>query len=252
MRQLTRILDLLEHLAANGDMSLADLSVALELPRASTHRLLVSLEERTYVEHDGESRKYRLGPAVRHLAARRTEAAIVRIAAGALSQLRAMTGETVNLAVVSGSRLVYAATLDGIHQPRMSADVGHEVEPHATALGKAILSRLSAEAREAFLPKEPYPAYTPATITTAEALDAELEACAARGYAIEVEESTLGAACIAAPIEGIDGLPVGGLSISGVPARIPDSSYADLAQELLSRCAAIAAQLGAPIAAMAT
>jgi IclR family acetate operon transcriptional repressor len=246
------MLDLLEHLASKGDTSLADLSVALDLPRASAHRLLVSLEERAYVEHDEEVRRYRLGPAVRHLASRSTEVAIVRIAAGALSQLRALTGETVNLAVVSGSRIVYAATLDGIHQPRMSAAVGEEVEPHATALGKAILSRLSREAREAFLAQEPYPAYTPTTITTAEALEADLEVCAARGYAVEIEESTLGAACIASPIRRLDGLPIGGLSISGVPARLSDSSFDDLARELVVRCDHIAAQLGVPDTAMAT
>ena len=221
MRQITRALDLLESLATAGDSSLADLSTELDLPRASTHRLIVSLEKRGYVEHDEQAGVYRLGPSVVGLAAGRTESAIVRHAALALSQLRAKTGETINLATVSGSRIVYAATVIGLHQPRMSATVGQEVEPHATALGKAILAGLPPDARSATAATRAVSAYTPATITDPSVLAIELGETAKRGYATEIEESTLGAACIATAIFARNGVPVGAISVSGVPARLP-------------------------------
>jgi IclR family transcriptional regulator, acetate operon repressor len=243
MRQIRRALDILDHLGQNGDASLAELSASLELPRASVHRMLHTLEERAYVHHSAREKVYRLGPAIGVLAARSTESAIVRAAAPALARLRASTGETVNLAVLNGSRIVYAATLDGTHQPRMSASVGAQVEPHATALGKAILSHLEPEDRDRLLPPAPYPRYTPATITTREALDAELLVVADRGFAVEVEESTLGAACVAVAILGPDGKAIAGISISGVPARLPVGSYPSIVAEVKAWCERIQVQL---------
>jgi IclR family transcriptional regulator, acetate operon repressor len=246
MRQITRLLDLVEFLASHGDASLAELADALALPRASVHRLLAALGERGYVEHDPAGHVYRLGPAVRSLASRSTESALVRLAAPALSQLRAQTGETLNLAIVTGSRIVYGATLDGLHLPRMSAIVGQEVEPHATALGKALLSVLSPEARAALLPDPPYAAYTPATITDPDTLEAELATAAKRGYATDIQERTLGAVCVATPIVDAAGRPVGAISISGVPERLPVKVHSAIATELREWCTRIQAQLSLP------
>ena len=243
MRQLTRALDILDHLAARGDSSLAELTAELALPRASVHRMLHTLEQRAYVHHAASERVYRLGPAIAALAARGTESAVVRAAGPALARLRASTGETINLAVVNGSRIIYAATVDGTNQPRMSASVGAQVEPTATALGKAILSRLPTELRDRLLPPPPYPRYTPATITRPEELDAELRAAAANGFAVEVEESTLGAACLAVPIVDGTGHAIGAISISAVPARLPADSYASAAAEVRGWCERIEAQL---------
>jgi IclR family transcriptional regulator, acetate operon repressor len=247
VRQITRALDILDHLGAHGDTSLADLTTALELPRASVHRMLRTLEQRAYVHHAESEKAYRLGPAITSLAAQGTESAIVRAAAPAMAALRASTGETVNLAFLNGSRILYAATLEGTHQPRMSASIGAEVEPHATALGKAILSHLPADARARLLPAAPYPRYTPETITTPEALEAELATAARSGFAVEVEESTLGAACIAVPILDDEGQAVGGISISGVPSRLPADSHASIAAEAKTWCEEIQWQLNVEV-----
>jgi IclR family transcriptional regulator, acetate operon repressor len=211
---------------------LAELTAAVDAPRASVHRLLVALQEHGYVQHVASDAVYRLGPAVLALASRGTESTLARLAAPALADLRAKTGETVNLAVLDGRRIVYLATLDGTHQPRMSAVVGAEVEPHATAVGKAMLAAADDVTRDRLLPPEPYPKYTAYTITTRAALDREIEECARRGFAVETEESSLGAACIAVAIAGPDAPTVAGISISGVPARLPAAFHEALAAEL--------------------
>jgi IclR family acetate operon transcriptional repressor len=229
---LARVIQVLDQLGARGEASLADLTAAVAAPRASVHRLLVALQEHGYVQHVASDAVYRLGPAVLALASRGTESALVRLAAPGLADLRAKTGETVNLAVVDGRRIVYLATVDGTHQPRMSAVVGSEVEPHATAIGKAILAAADKPTRERLLPPEPFPAYTPYTVTSRAALDREVDECARRGFAVEVEESSLGAACIAVAIAGPEAPTVAGISISGVPARLPAGSYEAIAAEL--------------------
>jgi IclR family transcriptional regulator, acetate operon repressor len=253
VRQLTRTLDLLDYLAARGEASLDELAGELQVPRASVHRLLVALALRGYVTHFSADSVYRLGPAVRRLAARSVESALVRLASPALVDLRAKTGETVNLAILDVTRIVYAATLDGTRQPRMSASVGAEAEPHATALGKAILSMVDPATRERILQRPPFPAYTPHTITSPAELDAELSRSADRGYAVEVEESSLSATCIAAPILDADGRALAAISISGVSGRLPAESHERLGNELRAwadrirqEAAAVTTSEGAP------
>src|SRR5262249_56191029 len=123
------------------------------------------LEGRGYIERAPGSRGFRLGMAIQALAERAGSSLLATLATPALAELSLATGETVNLAVLSGGRIVYAATRDGTHVPRMPATVGQDVEPHATAIGKAILSALPARERAALLGPSPYPAFTPQTIT---------------------------------------------------------------------------------------
>jgi IclR family acetate operon transcriptional repressor len=167
----------------------------------------------------------------------------VRIAEPVLAQLSAATGESVNLGVVVGARIVYGATLDGSLQPRMSAVVGDEIEPHATALGKAILALLPLDDRARLLPAAPYPRFTASTIVDPDDLRVQLDRVRVEGFAVEIEESTLGAVCVAAPICNLEGIAIGGLSVSGITARLPAPARVAVAARLREACARIAAQL---------
>jgi IclR family acetate operon transcriptional repressor len=134
MKQLHRALDVLELVAEHGEVRLADVVGVLGTPRATAYRLLCALEDRGYVDHARADHTYRVGVALQVLAARSTESLLVRAAAPALAALRAETGETVNLGVLSGGRIVYAAALEGVHVPRMAVRVGEVVAPHSTAI----------------------------------------------------------------------------------------------------------------------
>jgi DNA-binding IclR family transcriptional regulator len=84
---------------------------------------------------------------------------------------------------------------------------------HATGLGKALLSGLTGEERRTLLTT--LTPYTNRTLTSHEALDAELAKCTARGYFTEVEELAHGRACVAAAIRDSSGAVIAGLSVSG-------------------------------------
>jgi IclR family acetate operon transcriptional repressor len=247
MGQLERALDLLELLGERNDMRPGELSTALGLPRATTHRLLSTLRARGYVEHVAATHSYRLGLAIQQLALQRGDSEIVRLAHPALAALRAATGETANLALLTSGKIVYAATLDGVHMPRMTTTVGLEAQPHATALGRAILAGLPAEERDALLGPGPLPGYTSRTTTDRDVLLKELDVAAERGYAVDDQETDVGAVCIAAAINGPQGLPVGGISISGITARMPADSWPQLARLVQDWCTRISDELtGAP------
>ncbi len=243
---LERALDLLELLADHGELGAAEIERLLHTSKPTTFRLLAKLYARGFVEQSAGSRRHRLGPAFRALAARSEAPAVIRMAAPVMGELLASTGETVNLATVRRGRLVYAAVFDSPHPLRMSSVVGDEIPPHATALGKAVLAGLPPRTRVAFTGTGPLAAFTDRTITVRRDLAAELDMVRERGYAIDDEESANGAVCVGAAIHGGDGTPIAALSISGPLVRIPRDGHAALGRVIKDRCDEISAELALP------
>lgn len=241
---LERGLDILELLASRGELRLGEVIKELGTSRATAFRMLATLQSRGYVEHVRSGRVYRLGSAARSLVAQSDNSSIIDLAAPAMEHLRALTSETVNLGLLRRGRIVYGAMLEGAYALRMSATVGEEAPPHASSLGKAILASLPPEQRQAFLRAEPYPALAKRTITRRHDLEQELERTILRGYAVDDEETEVGAACVGAPILGSDGFPVAAISVSGLAARLPEEARPVLGEEVRRSCDRISAQLG--------
>jgi DNA-binding IclR family transcriptional regulator len=241
---LERGIDLLEILAERGSAKLAELPELLGSSRATAFRLLATLQERGYVEHVASEHTYRLGPGAVILAARSQTSSLVRMAEPAMAELREMSGETVNLALFRGGRLIYAQIVEGGYALRMSGTVGEEAPLHATALGKSVLATLPPEQRQELLGRGRYESLTANTRTSWAALSQELDATAERGYAVEIEENDMGAACVAAAIVDGPAHPIGAISVSGPAGRF-DTRHRDEMGELVARrCAEISASFG--------
>lgn len=241
---LERGLDILELLASQGELRLGEVVTELRTSRATAFRMLAVLQSRGYVEHIRSDRVYRLGSAVKVLAAQSDASSIIELAAPAMEHLHASTSETVNLALLRRGRIIYAAIREGSYALRMAATIGEEVPPHAASLGKAILAALPLDRRQSYLQTEPYSALAKRTITRRSDLEKELSLIAARGYAVDDEETEMGAACVGAPILGSDGMPVAAISVSGLAARIPEESWPVLGREVRSWCDHISTELG--------
>jgi len=91
---------------------------------------------------------------------------------------------------------------------------------------------------------EVLPRYTDHTITSHEALTADLEASAKRGWCVENQEVALGRFCIAAPIRNASGRIVAALSISGRVTQLRDRDMDSLAEDLIEVADRISVGLG--------
>jgi IclR family acetate operon transcriptional repressor len=242
---LNKGLDILELLAERGELRVPQIVEALNVSRATAFRLISALQDRGYVEHSDTAKTYRLAPKVFALASASRTTSLTNLAAPAMQELRSLTGETINLGVLRRDRIVYEDILDGSFSLQLSARVGDLAPAHATAIGKAILAAIDPARRERLLPPEPYEAFTEHTITTYAELELELDRTARRGYAIDDQETELGACCLATPILAPDEQPVGGLSISGITARIQQADIPDLGRQLADRTRAISEHLAA-------
>ena len=105
---------------------------------------------------------------------------------------------------------------------RLTSTVGARNNAHATAVGKAILAMILPDdaSVRAWVGDRTLGARTPATLTTADALAADLAVIRARGWAIDDEENERGIVCVAIPIYlRSPTTPSGAISISALRFR---------------------------------
>lgn len=213
---LEKSLRILEAVAApGGPHRLTEVTAAAAVPKSSTFRILASLAEQGFVRRHGDGR-YGVGPRLRGLSALvggGEPASIGRI----LDELRqASGGQTVHLALHSGQAITYIRKLEAEQPFRTASRVGMRMPLHTTAIGKSVLAHLpEAEVRE-LIAATGLPARTPRTITSAQALDAQLAQVRAQGFALDDEENEATIRCIGAAVLGPGGRPVGGVGITTV------------------------------------
>lgn len=100
-----------------------------------------------------------------------------------------------------GGRVAVTAVAEGPRTPLMDDLVpGYDEAAHATALGKALLATMSPDQRWRFLKEFGMRPYTSATLTSPEALDADLAAGERRGMQIEIGQFRQGLACAAVTV----------------------------------------------------
>ena len=124
--KLERAFDLLEALAGGGELGVTELAARTGLVPSTAHRLLGTLTKRGYVVHSPETGRYLLGYKVVEVASG-LEHRLGRVRALArphLETIQHATGETVNLVVLDGSRVVYVDQVEGSRSVRMFTAVG--------------------------------------------------------------------------------------------------------------------------------
>jgi IclR family acetate operon transcriptional repressor len=149
-----------------------------------------------------------------------------------MEELRDRLGETINLGVLDGNRVVYVEILESNKAVRLAARRGDRDPIHSTALGKAIASRLSSDAVVAILAAEGMPKRTSKTLTDEAGYLAELDKVRAQGYAFDLGENEEDGRCIAVPFRNSRVLAA--ISLSAPAARMGDGLMADVAGELMS------------------
>jgi DNA-binding IclR family transcriptional regulator len=135
----------------------------------------------------------------------------------------------VNLAVLDGSEILYLSVLQSQHTFRMVSEVGIRRPLYCTALGKAILAYLPPEQQQKIIRETLFERFTPHTICSAEELTRDLHKIHRRGYALDDEETVVGARCVAMAIINQHRKVIGGISVSGPVVRVSKRQIAEFA-----------------------
>jgi DNA-binding IclR family transcriptional regulator len=215
---LNRAVDILEAFASGpgSALSLAEISRRTALPKPTTHRILGGLEVLGLVERLGAS--YQLGLRLFELGERVPRKHALREAALPFMQdLYEATHDTVHLAVLEGTDVVYLERIRGHRSANVNSRVGGRLPAASTGVGKALLAYDDEAAGKVLA--APLVARTPYTITDPNVLATELTRIREAGVSFDREENSIGINCAAAPII-VNGRVIGAVSVTGSPAHL--------------------------------
>jgi DNA-binding IclR family transcriptional regulator len=224
-------------------LKIPQIGARLGIPRNSTYELIDTLAEADVISVSTDGR---VSPGFRLFewgGAYAQSLDLIGEARQVASELAERLNETVHVARLIGSDVVYLVKQEGEQHVRMGSAEGRRVPAHATSVGKMLLASLEPERLDEIL-SGPLPRLTPNTIVDHTALRRELAEAARAGVAFETEESSPEVCCVAAPIRDHRGTVVAALSISTLATRW-DSSRDDLATAAVEAAGQIARRLGA-------
>ncbi|MEU3733498.1 IclR family transcriptional regulator C-terminal domain-containing protein [Streptomyces sp. NPDC033538] len=224
-------------------LTLSEVARACELTRAAARRFLLTLADLGYVHTDG--RLFRLTPRVLELGYSYLAGfTLPQIAEPHLERLVAQVRESSSLCVLDGDDVVYVARVPTSRIMTASITVGTRFPAHLTSVGRVILAALPDTETESRLARADLRPHTARTLTSADALRAELRRVRRQGYALVDQELEDGLRSVAAPVRDRDGEVVAGVNIAVHAGRTSlESVRRDLLPHLLATVTRIDADL---------
>lgn len=219
---------------ASSGVGVSELARRTELSKSTAFRLLAVLEKNGAVERAGSN--YRLGPLLNELTAPVAVPEVEElrdILTPFLAHLYERTRQTVHLAVLEGTHVVYLNKLHGLHHVPAPSRIGGRLPAFCTAVGKILLCYNQALIDEVLA--EELPQWTTHTVTDPDELRTQLAEAKTRGFAVEREEVMPGLSCIAAPVLNATGAPVAALSISAPTGRFDPHAELNAVREVSTK-----------------
>jgi DNA-binding IclR family transcriptional regulator len=203
---------------ARVELSVTEMAASLGVHKSTASRQAGVLERAGLLTRSG--RRFRLGLEVIRLGTLAMRSMdFVASMQPAMEKLSQQTGETVNLAVPDGQQVLNVAEVPSTFILNSSGGwIGRRTTPHAVANGKVLMA-YGAIPMPGRLER-----YTAQTITSRDALSAELKTIRVNGYATAVAELEEGLVAVASPVLDAGGTCVAALSVSGPAFRMPPES----------------------------
>src|SRR6185369_8874850 len=193
----------------------SDLAAAAGLPMPTVYRVVMTLVAEGYLDHlpGGEFR-----PGVRTLTlgtAALRSLDLVAIATPKLQELGQRTGETVNLAVLNGDRVLYLIRLRNSDLVTANIQVGSTLPAVHTSIGKLLLAHLDDKELRARVTDASFSTnHGPNAKLSLAELKQELGTIREQGWAMQDEELAYGLRSVSRPSTTPDGRVVAGVNLA--------------------------------------
>src|SRR4030043_371542 len=224
---------------------ISEIAHQLQLDRSTTYRILLSLEKCGFVEKDKKTGEYSLGVATFETGntyLRRMD--FIQISKPIMADLALEVQETVHLAVLSDTEIVYVDKVDSPRTLGVMSKIGQRGPVYCTALGKVLLAFQPENDQSRIIRKIRLTPFTPRTITSKQKLVEELKAIRKQGYALDHREIEQEVECIGAPIQDHLGNVIAALSISGPQRKIGTPQEKHFVAEVIRAAGLISSKLG--------
>ncbi len=229
---------------ADAPMRIADIARALNMNKTTVFRILQTFISLGYVGQEKDTDRYAATlkiTAFSNMVLNRIE--IRHIARDILRDLSQEVGDSVHLSVNENDEAVIVDKIEATAATRISFHIGRRSSLYSTGTGKVMLAGMSPDQLEHYLARTPLVAHTLATLTSPEALRAELDCIRETGIAFDREENNVGVSCVAAPVYDYFGRLVAGVSIVGPTFRI-SATTEELVPKVAAAARTISSRLG--------
>lgn len=176
-------------------LSISEVARRCDVPKSTTHRILAMLVEVNALQRVPGG--YKIGIGLFSLGSRTLDRGDFDAMSPHLYNLQAATQSTVHISAYNGASVVVLDKLLGRQSPTTRATVGGMLPSGSTAAGKVLLAYRDPE--QTVLDAECYSRLT-TTMKGTLPLREYLRSVARSGFAVELEETELGVACVAAPL----------------------------------------------------
>ena len=228
-----KLFKIIESLGAAGEpIGLAPLAARVALTKSTVHRILSDLVALGYVERVRPG-VYTLTNKLQRVITGKDDQRLMSCAEPLLWELHAETDETVNLGVLSEDRVIYLKVIESAQPLRRVAEVNSTDPFYNTALGRAIVSQLPLDEREAVVGRANLVPRTDKTVGDKQRLREILDAARRDGFAYEQDESDMGVTCLGVPVFE-NSRVVAAMSVSVPTVRMDDKRFASIVDLLKS------------------
>lgn len=234
VKSAERTLDIFEALKASAvPVTASQLADRLGIPKSSLFHLLATLEDRGFLNLEGDGR-YAIGPKLIEVAQAGTaQMDIATLIDPILAKLTAAVNETSGFNVERGDNVEVLSTCIGRHALTYTMTTGDLAPLYAVSAGKALLAAKSPEAFTAYLKRVRFEQFTPSTINSEARLIIEVERARQEGVAYVDQEFTPGIVGMAAAVRSQDQI-VGAINVVVPGVRANPDLFAKIRQNLFS------------------
>lgn len=222
------------------EWGVTDLAAEYGWDKSVAQRLLASLAHRGFLVSDEITRRYRLGPAVWHMAtAWERHGGMAALVRPTLRRLAAATGATALFAVPDGAHLRCVESADGVAGPLRAYHLADELYPaHAGATSRSYFGMLSPGARAGLVYGRPMARFSELTVTDPERLEELMCRVPVDGYAFSQGEYDPATAALAVAVM-VRSQPVASLTLAGSHDLL-DAPHGELLRPLHAAAEALA------------
>ncbi|MDR2132091.1 MAG: IclR family transcriptional regulator [Clostridiales Family XIII bacterium] len=245
VQSIERALDIIETLSTEQKgLGVTEISKRIGLHKSTTHRLLATLAHRGYAAKR-EDGGYQLGlKLIEAVSCYINSLELQTEARPYVAQITAELGLTAHLGVLEGDRVVYIERMDVFSGIKLYSQIGLRMHAYCSSLGKCLLSGFGKAELQRVLANCSFNKFTPNTLSSFDALYAELKQVRARGFAVDNLEYSLNNRCIGAPIFDYRGEIIAAISASGPPTVLTEDRVLGVAEHVKAKALAISHNLG--------
>jgi IclR family acetate operon transcriptional repressor len=223
-----------------------DVALYLGVATGTAHRLLAMLVYRGYLTQDPVTKLYKPGVVLLEIGLQASQRSSLRVAAGPhLDALKRELDETIHLATLEGTDVLYIDGRESSKTLRVASRAGTLRPAHCTSVGKALLSELGHEHLLRLYPDEALPQETPRSISSRRQLLIGLGDIRSRGYALNFSELEEGIGSVAVAVRDAHGRSVAALGAGAPMARMDDRRIAAIARAVTHHAGELSAEFAA-------